>query len=164
MIDLSAKSKEQITRERKEAELRLAKRQEADAKRKRENHHKYMMGGVIHKYFKDCYCFDEDEWNRIIEKVFATREFTTVISAIREECAEKAKAEGSPGGNEPGDAAAGGNEKSTTVDEEAKNGKGRYYHRKEKTGEPESDGSFVEAPNFHGWKHHADDDSEEYGQ
>ena len=47
----------------KQAKNRLAqeKRKANDTRRKIENRHKYMMGGVVHKYFPECYSFEEDE-------------------------------------------------------------------------------------------------------
>lgn len=41
------------------------KKKQNEKKRKAENHHKYIMGGIIVKYFLDCYRYDEGELNRI---------------------------------------------------------------------------------------------------
>ncbi len=35
------------------------KKKQNEKKWKAENHHKYIMGGIIVKYFPDCYCYDE---------------------------------------------------------------------------------------------------------
>ncbi|WP_248405877.1 hypothetical protein [Butyrivibrio fibrisolvens] len=41
-----------------QAKHRLTTEKKAnDARRKIENHHKYMMGGVVHKYFPECFSF-----------------------------------------------------------------------------------------------------------
>lgn len=56
-------------------------------KRTAENHHKYMMGGIIVKYFPECYLFEEEELNRIIKAGLATRECKMVIEEIKRECA-----------------------------------------------------------------------------
>jgi hypothetical protein len=50
-----------------QAKQRVAneKKKQNEKKRKAENHHKYIMGGIIVKYFPDCYRYDEDELNRI---------------------------------------------------------------------------------------------------
>lgn len=56
-------------------------------KRSAENHHKYMMGGIVVKYFPECYQFEEDELNRIIRAGLATRECKQVIEEIKRECA-----------------------------------------------------------------------------
>ena len=43
-----------------------------EKKRKAENHHKYIMGGIIVKYFPNCYRYDEDELNRILSVALRT--------------------------------------------------------------------------------------------
>ncbi len=50
-----------------QAKQRVAneKKKQNEKKRKAENHHKYIMGGIIVKYFPDCYRYDEGELNRI---------------------------------------------------------------------------------------------------
>ncbi len=35
------------------------KKKQNGKKRKVENHHKYIMGGIIVKYFPDCYSYEE---------------------------------------------------------------------------------------------------------
>ena len=53
--------------------LDLAKQRVAnEKKRKAENHHKYIMGDIIVKYFPDCYRYDEDELNRILSVALRT--------------------------------------------------------------------------------------------
>ena len=51
-----------------QAKQRVAneKKKQNEKKRKAENHHKYIMGGIIVKYFPDCYRYDEGELNRIL--------------------------------------------------------------------------------------------------
>lgn len=46
-----------------QAKQRVAneKKKQNEKKRKAENHHKYIMGGIIVKYFPDCYHYDEGE-------------------------------------------------------------------------------------------------------
>ena len=46
-----------------QAKQRVAneKKKQNEKKRKAENHHKYIMGGIIVKYFPDCYRYDEDD-------------------------------------------------------------------------------------------------------
>ena len=41
--------------EQAKARLAEAKRKASQQKRKEENQHKYMMGGIVHKYFPECY-------------------------------------------------------------------------------------------------------------
>ncbi len=53
--------------------LDLAKQRVAnEKKRKAENHHKYIMGDIIVKYFPNCYRYDEDELNRILSVALRT--------------------------------------------------------------------------------------------
>ena len=59
-----------------------------EKKRKAENHHKYIMGGIIVKYFPDCYHYDEDELNRILSAALQTKECQQVISKIKSESRE----------------------------------------------------------------------------
>ena len=54
----------------KQAQQRVAN----EKKRKAENHHKYIMGGIIVKYFPDCYSYDEGELNRILSVALQPRE------------------------------------------------------------------------------------------
>ena len=44
-----------------QAKQRVAneKKKQNEKKRKTKNHHNYIMGGIIVKYFPDCYCYDE---------------------------------------------------------------------------------------------------------
>ena len=73
-----------------QAKQRVAneKKKQNEKKRKAENHHKYIMGGIIVKYFPDCYCFDEDELNRILSAALQTKECQQVISKIKSESRE----------------------------------------------------------------------------
>lgn len=63
--------------------MALEKKKANDERRKRENAHKYMMGGVVHKYFPECYNFEESEMNEIIKTALATNECQKVISDIK---------------------------------------------------------------------------------
>ena len=67
-------AKNRLTQERKKAN---------EARRRIENRHKYMMGGVVHKYFPECYRFEEDEMNEILKAALATAECKKVISDIK---------------------------------------------------------------------------------
>ncbi len=59
------------------------KKKANEDKRKRENAHKYMMGGVVHKYYKECFSFEESEINEILGVAFKTTEVQKTISAIK---------------------------------------------------------------------------------
>ena len=42
-----------------------------------------MMGGVVHKYFPECYCFEESEMNEILKVAIATPQCQKVIADIK---------------------------------------------------------------------------------
>ena len=73
-----------------QAKQRVAneKKKQNEKKRKAENHHKYIMGGIVVKYFPDCYRYDEGELNRILSVALQTRECQQVISKIKSESRE----------------------------------------------------------------------------
>ena len=73
-----------------QAKARVAneKKKQNDRKRKAENHHKYIMGGIVVKYFPDCYSYDEGELNRILSAALQTKECQQVISKIKTESRE----------------------------------------------------------------------------
>ena len=61
-----------------QAKQRVAneKKKQNEKKRKAENHHKYIMGGIIVKYFPDCHQYDEDELKRFIRFRSLGEDFT----------------------------------------------------------------------------------------
>ena len=63
------------------ARLAEAKRKESAKKRKGENQHKYMMGGIVHKYFPECYQFDELELNRIIASAIKSSSASALLKS-----------------------------------------------------------------------------------
>ena len=71
------------------ARLAEAKRKESAKKRKGENQHKYMMGGIVHKYFPECYQFDELELNSIIASAIKSEQCQRIIEIVKKESAEK---------------------------------------------------------------------------
>ena len=78
--ELALKKLEQAKRE-----LDLAQKKENEERRKKENRHKYMLGGIIVKHFQDCYQFEESELNRILSCGLATRECKQMIESIKNE-------------------------------------------------------------------------------
>ncbi len=72
----ASKNLEKALQALKQAQQRVAneKKKQNEKKRKAENHHKYIMGGIIVKYFPDCYHYDEGELNRILLVALQTRE------------------------------------------------------------------------------------------
>lgn len=93
MIETKAeisKNLEKALQELQRAKQHVAneKKKQNEKKRKAENHHKYIMGGIVVKYFPDCYSFDEDELNRILSVALQTRECQQIISKIKSESRE----------------------------------------------------------------------------
>ena len=70
MIENNNEVSKDLEKALKQAQQRVAN----EKKRKAENHHKYIMGGIIVKYFPDCCRYDEDELNRILSVALQTRE------------------------------------------------------------------------------------------
>ena len=85
MENSKTKGLEQAEKNLRQAKNRLAveKKKVSDAKRNVENRHKYMMGGVVHKYFPECYCFEESEMNEILKVAIATPQCQKVIADIK---------------------------------------------------------------------------------
>ena len=90
-------SKQEVSRDLKKAlqalkqvQQRVAneKKKQNEKKRKAENRHKYVMGGIIVKYFPDCYRYDEDELNCILSVALQTKECQQIISKIKAESRE----------------------------------------------------------------------------
>ncbi len=67
------------------ARLSKAKKEEKEKLRKEQNHHKYMMGGVVAKYFPESFEFNEQEMNRIIACAFSLRDVQNMISRVVDE-------------------------------------------------------------------------------
>ncbi|MCM1549243.1 MAG: hypothetical protein NC100_04685 [Clostridium sp.] len=69
-----SKNLEKVLQELQRAKQHVAneKKKQNEKKRKAENHYKYIMGGIIVKYFPDCYSFDEGELNRSQENLKGT--------------------------------------------------------------------------------------------
>ena len=86
----TSKNLEKALQALEQAKQRVAneKKKQNEKKRKAENHHKYIMGGIIVKYFPDCYRYDEGELNRILSVALQTRECQQIISKIKAESRE----------------------------------------------------------------------------
>ena len=91
MIQNTEKSKEVLKAEQAvaqaKARLEQAKRKESIKKRESENRHKYMMGGIVHRYFPECYDYDEQELNRILAAGIKSDQCQRIIQLVREESA-----------------------------------------------------------------------------
>ena len=86
----TSKNLEMALQALKQAQQRVAneKKKQNEKKRKAENHHKYIMGGIIVKYFPDCYRYDEGELNHILSVALQTKECQQIISKIKAESQE----------------------------------------------------------------------------
>lgn len=97
MIQNTEKSKEVLKAEQAvaQAKARLdeAKRKESQKKRESANRHKYMMGGIIHRYFPECYDFDEQELNRILAADIKSDHCQRIIEIVKKESAGNGKNE-----------------------------------------------------------------------
>lgn len=97
MIQNEEKSKEQIKAEKEveQAKARLleANKKASQKKRKTENNHKYMMGGIVYRYFPECYEFDEQELNRILASAIRSEQCQRIIELVRKEGAGNGKVE-----------------------------------------------------------------------
>ena len=68
-----------------QAEYRKALREEKEKERKAQDHHKFMMGGVVVKYFPEAYGFSEQEMNRIIACAFSLKDVKNMITTVLKE-------------------------------------------------------------------------------
>lgn len=50
-----------------------------------QDHHKFMMGGIIVKYFPNAYDFSEHEMNRIIACAFKNQSVLNMIAVVARE-------------------------------------------------------------------------------
>ena len=70
---------------RANAELAKVRREQRKQLRKKQDHHKYMMGGCIVKYFPEAYDYSEQEMNRIIACAFSLKDVKNMISKVTRE-------------------------------------------------------------------------------
>lgn len=93
-MEKKAMTLEEKTQKEIRAEERLRKaqadydkviREKKEEIRKEENRHKYMIGGVVHKYFPECYRFSEQEMNRIIACAFSLKDVQNMIAVVIKE-------------------------------------------------------------------------------
>lgn len=95
---LAAKEQKALEKvKRANAELAKVRREQKEQLRTEQNHHKYMIGGCVVKYFPDdydAYEFDEQEMNRIIACAFKNRDVQNMIkTVVRERPAEDQEAD-----------------------------------------------------------------------
>ena len=77
------KAMEQV--KRAQANLAKIRRDQRKQLRKEQDHHKFMMGGVIVKYFPEAYDFSEQEMNRIIACAFSLKDVRNMITTVLKE-------------------------------------------------------------------------------
>ncbi len=91
-VNGNSRALEDAIKNAEQAKARLAneRKKQNERRRKAENRYKYMMGGIIVKYFPQCYRFEESELNCILSKALATQECRQVIREIEQEagCAQ----------------------------------------------------------------------------
>ena len=80
------KSKKVLQAEEKvrqaQANLNRVKSEERKKLRKEQDHHKFMMGGVVVKYFPEAYEFSEQEMNRILACAFKNKDIQNMIRVV----------------------------------------------------------------------------------
>lgn len=91
MIDTSKKSRQEILREKKEAELRELRKKESEWKRKQENGAKCMIGAAFLKCFPEALLFEAEEWDRIARAAVMSKEFQGMVQAIKQEASDVKK-------------------------------------------------------------------------
>ena len=64
------------------ARLAEVQREEKQKERVRQNRHKYMMGGLVAKFFPECYSFSEEEMRRIISGAFGNQGVQNLINIV----------------------------------------------------------------------------------
>ena len=64
------------------AQLAKVKQEERTRQRKEQAHLKFMLGGVVVKYFPEAYQFSELEMNRIIACAFQSRDVKNMIARV----------------------------------------------------------------------------------
>ena len=84
--ELSTKEQRALERvKRANAELAKVRRDQRKQLKKEQDHHKFMMGGVVVKYFPEAYEFSEQEMNRIIACAFALKDVRNMIATVLKE-------------------------------------------------------------------------------
>lgn len=84
--ELSTKEQRALERvKRANAELAKVRRDQRKQLKKEQDHHKFMMGGVVVKYFPEAYEFSEQEMNRIIACAFSLKDVRNMIVTVLKE-------------------------------------------------------------------------------
>ena len=84
--ELSTKEQRALERaKRANAELAKVRCDQRKQLKKEQDHHKFMMGGVVVKYFPEAYDFSEQEMNRIIACAFSLKDVRNMIATVLKE-------------------------------------------------------------------------------
>jgi len=70
---------------RAQAELAKIRRDKKKELRKAQDHHKFVMGGIVVKYFPEAYDFSEQEMNRIIACAFSLKDVKNMVNTVVKE-------------------------------------------------------------------------------
>ena len=81
--------------EQARARYEAERKKQNEKRRKAENHHKYMMGGIIVKYFPECYQYGQNELEGILSSALSSpqfREAVKLVQAVRDSASDPADA------------------------------------------------------------------------
>ena len=70
--------------EQAKARYDAEKRKANEKRRKEQNHHKYLMGGIVAKYFPECYQYEEQELNVILSVALSSGDCREKIRKVTE--------------------------------------------------------------------------------
>lgn len=87
--------------EQARARYEAERKKQNEKRRKAENHHKYMMGGIIVKYFPECYQYEQNELEGILSSALSSpqfREAVKLVQAVRDSASDPADAADAGGG------------------------------------------------------------------
>ena len=69
--------------EQAKARYEAERKKENEKRRKAQNHHKYLMGGIVAKYFPECYQYEEKELNVILSAALASAECRQAVENVK---------------------------------------------------------------------------------
>lgn len=69
--------------EQAKARYEAERRKQNEKRRKAENHHKYMMGGIIVKYFPECYQYEQNELDGILRDALSSPQFQKAVELVQ---------------------------------------------------------------------------------
>ena len=81
--------------EQAKARYEAERKKQNEKRRKAENHHKYMMGGIIVKYFPECYQYEQNELEGILRSALSSPQFRDalkLVQAVRDSASDPASA------------------------------------------------------------------------